>query len=205
MIVIFFTIIFGALGISKNTKALTVVNYNQNEKYLFSASAWGPDASYIPYELDGFSDVVWDRSDERGDLLVDHTDNKTYYVASDFKGYLYENSNLKSGKYNYDITPLVTNVPSGSSGIIEFKNQGPTAINVSISRWSDEDDGAYITIPANSSQKWARNDPRGYIMHIKESNSSYYIKSGVEVDYDISKDPDPKIDGTYLWLIVMEK
>lgn len=184
MIIIFFTVIFGALGISKNAKALSVKNVSETSWAKISVGAWGSDASYVPYGIEPTATETWDRSDERGDLLVDHNNNKTYYVSSGFEGYLLENGDMWSGMWsNGDdfVKPIDTNVPCGTAGKIVVQNEQDTPVTVSISKWSSSDDGDDFTIHGHTIETWGRDDSRGYILHIKETNASYYIKSGVEI------------------------
>lgn len=197
------SILIGLLGVSKHTEALSIKNQSDYTYRSMSVSSWANGGSTRIFDTKPGEWEKWDRTASRGVLLVNHNDNKTYYVDSSLSGYFQDDNVLRGN--GRTIHPINTDVPSGNCREISVKNQTGRRLKISISKWDSHDDGAYYTVESGYSEYWRRTDYRGYIMVIDKDGqlASYYIKPGSQII--ISAFDGPLIDGKRVSQITLQK
>ena len=171
-------VLFGGILSSTEAEATSIKNGAMGWESV-SVSAWGHDASYSAYNLLPGQTEYWDRGDSRG-VLVDTYRVGTYYVESDFNGETNENGTLQSHNTGKQLSRIdLAGPPQGSSNTVKIVNNSSVNKEVSVSKWTESDDGRAFKITPNSSETWTRNDNRGYILNA--GGPKYFIRKGKTV------------------------
>lgn len=175
------SVLTAIIGITNPADALSIRNISDYTYRSMSVSSWASGGAYGIFDTKPGSWEKWDRSASRGVLLINHNTNKTYYLASNLSGY-FQDDNVLRNSAGRTIHPISTDVPSGDSRKILVENVSGGNLKVSISKWTNSNDGSFYTIKNGSTEQWGRDDYRGYIMVIEDGyTASYYIKPGVHV------------------------
>lgn len=183
----------GLFGAARTASALSIRNLGPYSYQKMSVSEWGNGGGTGIWNVEPGQWESWNRTDSKGVLLVTHNSNKTYYLDSELSGYIQDDNVLRS-RTGKTLTPIDTDQPSGTSGVITIKNNTSFYEKVAINKWQDNGSSRAFTIAPGATESWSRDDYRGYIMEVDDA-LDYYVKPGVNVELEPG---GPKVNGQSL-------